>query len=160
VDTPVVVPPSEHDDLRSGAVTSQRRFALALPADLITAAQVRAHLVAWLVKQEWPLAQQDDIVLAVSEAVSNSVEHGYGVRQGVAGRTGVVEVGADVVPRADGVRQIEITVRDHGGWQPHPLVRAHRRHGIPIMKACVADFELEGTAGGTTVVLRSRPVPA
>ena len=51
-------------------------------------------------------------------------------------------------------------MRDRGGWRPAPRLRAHRRHGIPIMKACVAECVIDGTASGTTVVLRSHPVPA
>jgi serine/threonine-protein kinase RsbW len=156
----VVVPSSDQDDLRSGPVTSEQRLAFTLAADLVAAAQVRVRLGAWLEAHDWPPAQSADVVLAVSEAVSNGVEHGYGVQPGVAGRTGVVEVSAEVVGCTDGMRQVEITVRDHGEWQPHPQVRNHRRHGIPIMKACVADFVIDGTASGTTVMLRSRPVPA
>jgi serine/threonine-protein kinase RsbW len=155
-----VVSSSEQDDLRSGPVTSDPRLAFVLPADLVASARVRTRLGAWLTAHGWPMAQRDDVVLAVSEAVSNGVEHGYGVRPGVDGQAGVVEVDAEVVPRADGTRQVEVTVRDHGEWQPHPHLRAHRRHGIPIMKACVAEFAIDGTATGTTVVLRSRPVPA
>ena len=92
-------------------------------------------------------------MLAVNEAVSNSVEHGYGMRPGAAGRAGLVEVAAERL--AD--RCVEITVRDHGGWRPTPLLRAHRRHGIPIMKACSAECVIDGTPSGTTVVLRSHP---
>lgn len=155
-----MVPPSEHDDLRRAPVTAERRLSLALPADPAAAAMARTRLTAWLTEHDWPQAQQDDIVLAVSEAVSNGVEHGYGARPGVAGRTGLVEVDAEVVPDDDGMRQVVVSVRDHGGWQPHPHVRAHRRHGIPLMRACVAEFVIDGTASGTTVMLRSRPVPA
>ena len=99
-------------------------------------------------------------MLAVSEAVSNSVEHGYGVRPDAPGRPGVVEVTAEVTRNVDDTRHVEITVRDHGKWRAHPRLRGHRRHGIPIMKACVADCVVDGTATGTTVVLHSRPVPA
>jgi anti-sigma regulatory factor (Ser/Thr protein kinase) len=154
-----VVPPSEHDDLRRGPVTAERRLFLALPAGLSAAAQVRARLGAWLVAHAWPDDQQDDLVLAVSEAVSNGVEHGYGVRPGADERAGVVEVIAEVICGSGDTRHAEITVRDHGKWRAHPRLRAHRRHGIPIMKACVAEFVIDGTATGTTVVMHSHPVP-
>jgi anti-sigma regulatory factor (Ser/Thr protein kinase) len=163
-----VVTSGEHDDLRRGPVTAERQLFLALVANLTAAAGVRARLGAWLAAHAWPLAQRDDLVLAVSEAVSNSVEHGYGVRTGVPGRPGVVEVVVEVVPEVipelapdtDETRYVEITVRDHGKWRAHPRLRSHRRHGIPIMKACVAECVIDGTATGTTVVFRSRPVPA
>ena len=69
-----------------------------------------------------------------------------------------MEVVAEIVT-ADDERRVEITVRDRGGWRTAPRVRAHRRHGIPIMKACVAECVIDGTASGTTVMLRSHPVP-
>ena len=92
-------------------------------------------------------------MLAVNEAVSNSVEHGYGMRPGVAGRAGPVEGAAERL----GDRCMEVTVRDHGGWRPAPPLRDHRRHGIRIMKACSAECLIDGTPSGTTVVLRSHP---
>ena len=150
-----MVTSSGQGDLRLGAVTAERHLFLALPAALTAAAQVRTLLAAWLTTHGWPEAAREDLVLAVSEAVSNAVEHGYGVRPGAAGRPGLVEMGAERV--AD--RCVEITVRDRGGWRPPPRLRAHRRHGIPIMKVCAEDCVIDGTAYGTTVVLRSRPVP-
>jgi anti-sigma regulatory factor (Ser/Thr protein kinase) len=126
-----VVTASEQGGLRLGAVTAERHLFLALPAALTAAAQVRTLLAAWLTTHGWTEAAQEDLVLAVNEAVSNAVEHGYGVRPGAAGRPGLVEVAAVRV--------------------------AHRRHGIPIMKACAADCVIDGTPSGTTVVLRSHP---
>ena len=94
-------------------------------------------------------------MLALNEAVSNAVEHGYGVRPGNATGPGIVEVAAEVL--VDG--RIEIIVRDRGGWRTPSQLRSHRRHGIPIMKACVAECVIDGTPFGTTVVLRSHPLP-
>jgi serine/threonine-protein kinase RsbW len=148
-----VVTSSRQEDLRLGAVTAERHLFLALPAALTAAAEVRALLGAWLTTQGWPPEAQEDLVLAVNEAVSNSVEHGYGVRPGVAGRAGLVEVAAErLVDRC-----VEVTVRDRGGWRPPPLLRGHRRHGILIMKACAAECVIDGTPSGTTVVLRGTP---
>jgi anti-sigma regulatory factor (Ser/Thr protein kinase) len=152
-----VVTSGEHNDLRRGPLTAERRLVWTLPGDLTAAALARAHLATWLTAHDWPLAQQEDLVLAVNEAVSNSVEHGYGVQPGDAGRPGLVEVTAEIAT-ADDRRQVEITVRDSGGWRTPPRLRANRRHGI--MKACVAECVIDGAASGTTVVLRSLPVPA
>ena len=154
-----MVTSGEQDDLRRGPVTAERQLFVALVANLTAAAGVRARLGAWLAAHAWPLAQRDDLVLAVSEAVSNSVEHGFGVRPDVTGQDGVVEVAAEITT-TDDERRVEITVRDRGGWRTAPRTRAHRRHGIPIMKACVAECMIDGTAAGTTVLLRSHPVPA
>ena len=154
-----MVTSGEDDDLRRGPVIAERQLVLTLAADLTAAAASRAHLATWLTAHGWPLAQREDLVLAVNEAVSNSVEHGYGVRSGDAGRPGPVKMTAEVVA-ADDRRWVEITVRDSGGWRSPLRPRAYRRHGIPIMRACVAECVIDGTASGTTVVLRSRPVPA
>ncbi|HEX5812337.1 MAG TPA: ATP-binding protein [Pseudonocardia sp.] len=115
-----MVPSSEHDDLRRGPVTAERRLFLALPADLTAAAQTRARLGAWLAAPVWPPDQRDDLVLAVSEAVSNSVEHGCGVRPDGPGRPGVVKVTAALMRNADDTRHVEVTVRDHGKRGPTP----------------------------------------
>ena len=81
-----MVTSSRREDLRLGAVTAERHLFLALPAALTAAAEVRALLGAWLTTHGWPPAAQEDLVLAVNEAVSNSVEHGYGVQPGAAGQ--------------------------------------------------------------------------
>ncbi|MBC8091620.1 MAG: ATP-binding protein, partial [Pseudonocardia sp.] len=47
---------------------------LAVPA---AASIVRERLRHWLDGLGWPEPELDDVVLAVHEAVSNSVEHGY-----------------------------------------------------------------------------------
>jgi serine/threonine-protein kinase RsbW len=154
----VVVPSREHRDLRRGAVTAEPQLLLALAADLTAAATVRTRLAAWLTELGWPPAHRDDLVLAVNEAVSNSIEHGYGMRPGTPGRPGVVEVAAEIMTTG-GERRVEIAVRDRGTWRTPPRLRDHRRHGIPIMKVCAEDCVVDGTAYGTTVVLRSRPVP-
>jgi serine/threonine-protein kinase RsbW len=148
-----VVTSSEQGDLRLGAVTAERHLFLALAADMRTAAEARRGIGAWLAAHGWSPEAQEDLVLAVSEAVSNAVEHGYGVRAGATGRAGVVEIAAERL--AD---RVEITVRDRGGWRAPPRLRSHRRHGIPIMRACAAECAIDGTPAGTTVVLRSRPV--
>ena len=153
-----MVPSGESDDLRPGPVIAEIRFSLVLPADLVAAATVRTRYDAWLAAHGWPDTQRDDLVLAVSEAVSNSVEHGYGVRAGVTGRSGVVEIDAEVVAEQDG-RHVDTIVRDHGTWRPQPRLRSYRRHGIGIMRGCVAECVIDGTPDGTTVALRSRPVP-
>ena len=93
-------------------------------------------------------------MLAVSEAVSNAVEHGYGVRPGRRGGRRARGGGRRACSRTAAWRSPCATAA--GGARPSQL-RAHRRHGIPIMKACVAECVIDGTPSGTTVVLRSHP---
>ncbi len=131
---------------------------LALPAAMTAPALARERLGRWLDAHGWPTDQRDDLVLAVSEAVSNSVEHGYGVDHTGTGGAGPVELLGEVHHGPDG-RHAVLTVADRGAWRPPAGERGYRRRGIPLMEACAAAVTVDGTSSGTTVVLRSRAVP-
>lgn len=130
---------------------------LRLPADWLAPSLIRRRLRRWLEAHQWPADALDDVLLVVSEAVSNSVEHGYRVPRDSVGHPGVVRIGGEIVP--DGrVRRVRVTVRDHGGWRPTPADPGHRRLGIPLMHALMDSLGIDGAATGTTVVLLSRPM--
>jgi hypothetical protein len=59
----------------------------------------------------------------------------------------------------DGYRRAEFLVVDQGRWREPPNGSGNRGHGILIMRSCTDDLTVHGTAAGTTVILRSRPVP-
>lgn len=123
-------------------------------------AAARRRVAGWLHACGWPRDDADDLVLAVSEAVSNSVEHGYGVVPGrSAGRGGAVLLSGCVDRARDGLRAAVITVSDHGRWVP-PQADGNRRRGLPLMRAVAEQVRIRPAAGGTTVELRSRAVPA
>lgn len=128
---------------------------ISLPADLVTPSVVRERLRGWLTGQAWPEAASDDIVLAVSEAVSNATEHAY-----PAGWAGTVDVVARAVAGPDGQRRVVVGVADHGGWRPKPQFQAYRGHGLAVMHACMHRVEVEPGESGTTVVLVSAAVPS
>lgn len=123
---------------------------LALPA---AASIVRERLRSWLGGLGWPEAELDDVVLAVHEAVSNSVEHGYAGRD-----AGEVVVDGTRTVDSD-VQRVRIVVRDDGRWRP-PSDPGYRGRGITVMRGCMADVDLRPGAGGTEVAMVSRPVPA
>ena len=53
-------------------------------------------------------------------------------------------------------------MRDYGRWRPIPLHPDNRRHGIPLMQACMETVTIGQPADdrvGTWVVLRSRAIP-
>lgn len=132
---------------------------MALPADWVAPSIARDRLEQWLRDLVWPAAQREDLVLALSEAVSNSVEHGYGVRSGTAGHEdGVVEVVAELVAGHDSAQRVALTVRDSGGWR-QPTDAAHRGHGLRMIRAGGDEVVIDGDEGGTTVRLTSRPAP-
>jgi hypothetical protein len=59
---------------RSG---SPQLLQLELAADPVVASMARDRVRQWLTALGWPAGQCDDIVLAVSEAVGNAIEHAY-----------------------------------------------------------------------------------
>ncbi|HEX6405094.1 MAG TPA: ATP-binding protein [Pseudonocardiaceae bacterium] len=103
-----------------------------------------------------PAGQLDDIVLAVSEAVSNAAEHAYWDRP-----PGMIELSAGVEITPGGQRRVTLVVRDHGHWRPAPRDDEGRRRGIPLMRACMDSVTIAqpDNRAGTRVVLRSRAVP-
>lgn len=103
---------------------------LAVPADPVTPSVVRQRVREWLAAWSWPRDLLDDIVLAVSEAVSNAVEHAY-----LGQSPGMVEVCGGIEMTSDCWHHVMIIVRDHGRWRSPPSHHENRRRGIPLMRA-------------------------
>ncbi|MEV6823335.1 ATP-binding protein [Amycolatopsis sp. NPDC051102] len=85
----------------------------------------------WLEAHRWPEDEVDDLVLAVSEAVSNSIEHGYGVPvdSALLPHPGQIEVTAAVKQSAVGPRHTELTIRDAETWREPGRGRFHAGTG-------------------------------
>ncbi|MDY7101522.1 MAG: SpoIIE family protein phosphatase [Actinomycetota bacterium] len=100
--------------------------------------RIREHVESRMTMDEDTLS---GLLVAVSEAVTNAVEHR---------RTDgdVIAVSAQV----DGAR-IEITVSDQGVWRP-PVPQATRGFGLSIMRA-LTDVTVDPTPRGTTVTMRA-----
>ena len=114
----------------------------ARPSEL---APLRQRLGAWLDAQNVDPEAQRGVVLAVSEAAANAVEHGHG-----SDGLGVVSVMA----RMDDGR-LALSVRDRGGWR-EPGDPGERGRGLPIIEAIVDEVSIEQTEGGTVVRMQSR----
>jgi serine/threonine-protein kinase RsbW len=152
------MPPTGNDDT-SRPDTSGQALCLQLPADPIAPSVARNWVRHWLTVACWPPGQQEDIVLAVSEAVSNAIEHAYREDQ----FPEVVDVSGEVEAVPGGQRRVTVIVRDHGRWRPPPIDHENRRRSIPLMRACVDTVTIgqpDDDRTGTAVVLRSRVVPA
>ncbi len=122
---------------------------LAVPA---AASLVRERLRHWLDVWAWPDHDLDDVILAVHEAVTNSIEHGYG---GV--DAGEVEVVGTRL--RDGEHQrVRFTVRDSGRWRP-PRDPGFRGRGVSVMQGCMDEVEIRPGPAGTEVEMLSQPVP-
>jgi anti-sigma regulatory factor (Ser/Thr protein kinase) len=123
------------------------RYALrASPAEL---APMRARLRAWARGAGFDDELVETIVLGVSEAAANSIEHGlrYDVR-------GTVTVRVRALP--DG--RVEATVVDDGSWRaPETRPGAVRGHGMRIIHALMDEVGVEPRVAGTVVRMGLRP---
>lgn len=134
---------------------------LVLAADWISPSVARDQVRNWLRANRWSPANTDDLVLAINEAVSNSIEHGYRVGPDDPPSQDTVEISGRIVRAPDGSRHAELSVRDSGVWLPpaEESVPTTRGQGIRLMRACVEHLTIDGDDDGTTVTLHSRPVP-
>jgi anti-sigma regulatory factor (Ser/Thr protein kinase) len=114
------------------------------PAQRRQLAPMRAEVRRWLVPHALAGDAEDDMVLAVSEAASNSVEHAY--HPATADDT--IDVTFWTEPHA-----MYIEIVDHGVWQTPSDQPTGRGRGIEIMQH-VAFVLIRHDARGTRVLLR------
>ena len=127
--------------LTTGKPSFARTFK-AVPEELW---RIRAAVRDWLDRNAIRGDAQTDLVLAVSEASANAVEHAYEGR-----RPGTVEVEIEI-QRPD---ELVVHVRDAGLWRPIREARFERGRGMQIMRAVVEDLEQKTGPAGTVVTFR------
>ena len=93
---------------------------------------------------------RDDVVLAMSEAASNCVEHAYPVP----GPESTVEVSLWIEDQA-----ILVAVLDHGRWRAPPAQAGARGRGISLMNQIMDSVVIHHGSRGTAVLMR-RPLPS
>jgi anti-sigma regulatory factor (Ser/Thr protein kinase) len=129
-----------------------------LPAQPSSLRPARAAIAEWLALLHWPRDDADDLVLAVSEAVTNVIEHAY-----PATHPGSLGLRAWCGPgSAPATRRATVTITDLGNWvhMHGAMDPANRRgHGLTVMSACTAETRVKRSAHGTTVTLISHDVP-
>jgi serine/threonine-protein kinase RsbW len=103
----------------------------------------RAEVTGWARQVGFPADDVQDVVLAVDEAVTNSVEHAY---PGVAGT--LTLFAARFNPGA-----VRIVISDHGHWRAPPVDPGFRGRGLRMMESLAQVFRLAHTPHGTTVLL-------
>lgn len=137
---------------------------LTFPAVVTAPASARRSFRRWLAVAGWPLDDAEDLVLVVSEAVSNSVEHGYRVRHGAVDGLGTGHLGAgdaisvraaiETDPAGD--RRLRLEVADRGRWReppPHPM---GRRRGLALIGQVAEHVQIDAGPDGTTLTIRTR----
>jgi anti-sigma regulatory factor (Ser/Thr protein kinase) len=148
------LPPRPESPARDAAI----RFVVG--ADWVSPSLVRRRLRRWLGEQRWPQRRIDEMVLAVSEVVSNSVEHGYGISIDHRGPSpSVVEIDGTIEVDQAGFSRAVVVVTDHGVWQVPDPGPSSRGRGMLLARACTDQLSTEHRADGTTTIMHSRPIP-
>jgi anti-sigma regulatory factor (Ser/Thr protein kinase) len=114
-----------------------------IPADPAQLAVLRRALRTWLAERGVEASAREEIMVAVTEAVSNAIEHGYG---GDDTRTVVVET---CVSDTD----VAVTVRDRGRWLGQ-LRRPERGRGLHLMRDLMGELDVTPSDQGTIVRMR------
>ncbi|OLR92773.1 diguanylate phosphodiesterase [Actinokineospora bangkokensis] len=124
---------------RTGLPRHHRRA----PATAVELVALRDGIAAWAREQGATEALTEDIVLAVYEAMANSVEHGYRDKPGE----------LDVVAENDD-DVLTVTVTDWGTWkQPDPSDTTRGR-GLPLITMLSGSSKTTRRPDGTTVAMR------
>lgn len=124
------------------------RHTIRIAADPAELATLRAQVRDWLESNHVPNERQDDVVLAISEAASNAIEHAYGDQHVQQERP--AEVIANLALTS---HTLSVEVQDHGRWVAMNS-NPDRDRGISIMQALADEYRLETSAAGTTVNMR------
>jgi anti-sigma regulatory factor (Ser/Thr protein kinase) len=103
---------------------------------------VRRRLRLWLRENGANDAETFAVLLAVSEAVTNAIQHPQGRRR----------LWIDVEARLVGSLVIA-RVRDYGGWALHQ-VRDEGGRGLALMRAMMDKVDVDRSAEGTSVTLQ------
>jgi PAS domain S-box-containing protein len=119
----------------------RRRF----PADPSELARLRRDLREWLLQAGLSSKRATDLVLAVDEACANAVEHAYE-------RDQPGEVIVEVSRSPD--HEVVASVQDGGTWRDTPS-EPNRGRGLRIIQAVVDELDIQTSATGTTLRLRS-----
>ncbi|TMK24870.1 MAG: hypothetical protein E6G62_07070 [Actinobacteria bacterium] len=113
----------------------------AAPSVLVS---LRRTLARWLVRRGVSPESRFDVIVAVSEAAANAIEHAYGLRDA----TFTVEC------EHSEEDEVRVTVRDTGRWRES--TRGDRGRGLMIMRELMDSAEVEHGEGGTAVTLVRR----
>ena len=137
------------DDVALLAIQTQsfvgRPLDLSLPAVPERLAPMRQIVGRWLRQNGLGSDEVADLMVAITEACSNVVQHAYGAHEGVMDVEGTFEGG-----------EVAISVRDFGRWKPPAGEREESSRGLPLMRGLMDSVELSSGPTGTTVQMRRR----
>ena len=110
----------------------------------------RGLLSDWLTDGGCCSETVEDLVLAVNEAVTNSVEHAY-----LGGRAGDIVVEAVTAAGTPAEFRVVVTVTDSGVWREPPTDPGYRGRGLGMMAGLVEQLWIDPSAEGTRVRMTS-----
>lgn len=125
--------------------TEPQGFAQEVPAVPEQLPLLRDALESWLSRAGCSRERIERLLLAASEAVTNSIEHAY------PDGPGPVRLTADMYDD----RTIRMTVTDHGRWRPVDPQPTPRGRGVFMMQECGDDVRIRSSEAGTTVEIFS-----
>ncbi|WP_043537485.1 ATP-binding SpoIIE family protein phosphatase [Saccharomonospora cyanea] len=129
--------------VRRQAPETPRKLDLEINAVPESLAEVRSELRRWLPSVGASEDDTADLLIAVGEAVANSIEHAYGPQGGK------VELRLEATDR-----EVEIGISDTGTWRAPR--GAHRGRGTQLMRQLCDEAIIDHDQTGTRVVLRKR----
>jgi len=117
------------------------------PANTCHMTTIRAEVAGWLNELPAPADIVNNVVLAVTEAVANCVEHAYHTNHTITEHNTI-----EVAFWTEG-SVICIQISDHGSWRPLPGLNGRAR-GMTHMGELVESVMIRFGAAGTNVLLR------
>jgi anti-sigma regulatory factor (Ser/Thr protein kinase) len=121
-------------------------LSMRLPTNPPVLAEVRRMLRRWLLARDVSEADIREIVLAVSEACANAIEHAYSPAP--------AEFEVTATASED---ELRFVVRDEGAWRSPRGV--NRGRGLNVVRAAMDDVEVRPSDTGTEVVMTRRVRP-
>jgi GAF domain-containing protein/anti-sigma regulatory factor (Ser/Thr protein kinase) len=123
---------------------AREHVTLRLPAEPTVLTSLRRMLRRWLEGLGAGEIETYDVLVAVTEAAANAIEHAYGP----------VDAVFDVHAELDEDGDVSVTVTDQGRWRPP---RGHNRgRGTLLMQELMDHFEVTTGEEGTVVRMRRR----
>lgn len=122
-----------------------RPLAVEVDAEPECLGDLRDQLAEWLRAVRAPAELRERLVLAMNEAVTNSVAHAYR-----GGPAGPVRVQAQRTGDA-----VQVVVSDNGHWRPARPNDGPGGRGVLIMQESVDEVLIDRAPDGTTVTLRA-----
>jgi serine phosphatase RsbU (regulator of sigma subunit)/anti-sigma regulatory factor (Ser/Thr protein kinase) len=111
--------------------------------------EFRTDLAEWLIQHHPNPDTRTDVLLAVTEACTNAIEHGC-----LNAPTGSL-----IVDVSSHQRHLVVNVSDRGTWLPRLSANQDRGRGIAIMQAVSQRFTRTSTTDGTTIEMVFEKAP-